>query len=60
LDIKIETESEKPVYSGTIVEWFRESGQWIVLTTTGIVAKIRDLYGKEVLANCRELKLCQN
>ena len=31
----------------------------IVQATTGIVAKIKDTYGKEVLVNCQELKLCE-
>ena len=43
---------------GTIVEWFKAKGTWIVQATTGIVAKIKDTYGKEVLVNCQELKPC--
>jgi hypothetical protein len=46
------------IKSGAIVEWLRAKGQWIVQATTGIVAKIKDTYGKEVLVNCQELKLC--
>ncbi|MGV2831582.1 plasmid replication protein, CyRepA1 family [Myxosarcina sp. GI1(2024)] len=47
------------VQPGTIVEWFKAKGTWIVQATTGIVAKIRDTYGKEVLVNCQELKPCE-
>ncbi len=46
------------IQSGSIVKWFKAKGTWIVQATTGIVAKIRDTYGKEVLVNCQELKLC--
>ncbi|AFZ38106.1 hypothetical protein Sta7437_4650 (plasmid) [Stanieria cyanosphaera PCC 7437] len=51
-------EPEPLIQPGTIVEWLKAKGTWIVQATTGIVAKIRDTYGKEVLVNCRELKPC--
>jgi hypothetical protein len=47
------------IQPGSIVEWFKAKGTWIVQATTGIVAKIRDTYGKEVLVNCQELKPCE-
>ena len=61
LDIGEETAREQSptiIKPGAVVEWLRNQGQWIVQATTGIVAKIRDIYGQEVLVNCRELKLC--
>jgi len=39
------------IKSGAIVEWLRAKGQWIVQATTGIVAKIKDTYGKVGRAN---------
>lgn len=51
-------ETEHSIQPGTIVEWLKEKGTWIVQATTGIVAKIKDTYGKEVLVNCQELKPC--
>jgi hypothetical protein len=58
LDIKAERKANNIIQPGAIVEWLRDKGQWVVGATTGLVAKIRDIYGKEVLVNCRELKLC--
>ena len=46
--------------SDLIVEWLKAKGTWIVEATTGIVAKIKDKYGKEALVNCQELKCCQS
>ena len=60
VDIKAETEAKNSIQPGAIVEWLRIKGTWIVEATTGIVAKIKDTYGKEVLVNCQELKFCQN
>ncbi len=57
-DIEIEPEKNNIIQAGAIVEWLKAKGTWIVQATTGIVAKIRDTYGKEVLVNCQELKLC--
>ncbi|BAU67449.1 hypothetical protein STA3757_48710 (plasmid) [Stanieria sp. NIES-3757] len=51
-------EPEHPIQPGMIVKWFKTKGTWIVQATTGIVAKIKDTYGKEVLVNCQELKPC--
>ncbi|MEO0013582.1 MAG: hypothetical protein RLZZ535_1971, partial [Cyanobacteriota bacterium] len=59
VDIKVEREADNIIQSGSIVEWFKAKGTWIVQATTGMVAKIRDTYGKEVLVNCQELNLCQ-
>ena len=59
-DIEIEPEKNNIIQPGAIVEWFKAKGQWIVQATTGIIAKIRDTYGKEVLVNCQELKCHQN
>ncbi|MGB5714938.1 MAG: plasmid replication protein, CyRepA1 family, partial [Waterburya sp.] len=56
VDIKAEKEAQNIIQPGSIVEWFKAKGTWIVQATTGIVAKIKDTYGKEVLVNCRELK----
>jgi hypothetical protein len=50
---------ERFIKPGAIVEWLKSKGQWIVQATTGIVAKIQDTYGKEVLVNCQELNLCR-
>ncbi|MBE9171377.1 DUF3854 domain-containing protein [Pleurocapsales cyanobacterium LEGE 06147] len=47
-----------PIQPGAVVEWLVAKGKWIVKASTGIVAKIIDSYGKEVLVNCCELKLC--
>ncbi len=61
LDIRKETNREqraKIIKPGAVVEWLRNQGQWILQATTGMIAKIRDTYGKEVLVNCQELKLC--
>ncbi|MGK7952834.1 MAG: plasmid replication protein, CyRepA1 family [Xenococcaceae cyanobacterium] len=61
VDIKTETKRKSKqhlIQPGAIVKWLRAKGTWIVQATTGIVAKIRDTYGKEVLVNCRELKPC--
>jgi hypothetical protein len=57
MDIKIEREAQNIIQPGSIVEWFKARGTWIVQATTGIVAKIRDTYGKEVLVNCQELNV---
>jgi hypothetical protein len=59
MDIKVEREVDNIIQPGSIVEWLKAKGTWIVQATTGIVAKIRDTYGKEVLVNCQELNLCQ-
>jgi hypothetical protein len=60
MDPKTEREfNQHYLQPGAIVEWFKAKGTWIVQATTGIVAKIKDTYGKEVLVNTRELKLCQ-
>ncbi|PSB06977.1 bifunctional DNA primase/helicase, partial [Pleurocapsa sp. CCALA 161] len=59
MDIKVEREAQNIIQPGSIVEWLKAKGTWIVQATTGIVAKIRDSYGKEVLVNCQELNLCQ-
>ncbi|MGB5637123.1 MAG: bifunctional DNA primase/helicase, partial [Waterburya sp.] len=58
VDIKAEKEAQNIIQPGAIVEWLKAKGTWIVQATTGIVAKIKDTYGKEVLVNCRELKPC--
>ncbi len=58
VDIKAEKEAQNIIQPGAIVEWLKAKGTWIVQATTGIVAKIKDTYGKEVLVNCQELKLC--
>ena len=50
--------SKKIIKPGAIVKWLQNQGQWIVQATTGMIAKIRDDYGQEVLVNCQELKLC--
>jgi hypothetical protein len=59
--LKVEREAQNIIQPGSIVEWLKAKGIWIVQATTGIVAKIRDSYGKEVLVNCQELNkhLCQ-
>ena len=60
LDSKTERESKScDLQPGAIVELLKVKGTWIVQATTGIVAKIRDTYGQEILINCRELNLCQ-
>ncbi len=59
-DIEIEPEKNKIIQPGTIVEWLKAKGTWIVEATTGIVAKIKDKCGKEALVNCQELKCCQS
>ncbi|MBE9044035.1 DUF3854 domain-containing protein [Pleurocapsales cyanobacterium LEGE 10410] len=56
--VDITREPKNLLQPGTIVEWFKAKGTWIVQATTGIIAKIRDTYGKEVLVNCQELKPC--
>ena len=61
LDMGTEKDREqkrKTIKPGAVVEWLQNQGQWIVQATTGMIAKIRDTYGKEVLVNCQELKLC--
>ncbi|MEL6442358.1 MAG: plasmid replication protein, CyRepA1 family [Cyanobacteria bacterium J06621_8] len=58
MDIKTQREAKNVIPPGAIVEWLKAKGTWIVQATTGIVAKIRDTYGKQVLVNCQELKLC--
>ncbi len=59
VDIKMEREADNIIQPGSIVEWLKAKGTWIVQATTGIVVKIKDTYGKEVLVNCQELNLCQ-
>ena len=59
-DIEIEPKGSNIIQPGTIVEWLKAKGTWIVEATTGIVAKIKDKYGKEALVNCQELKCCQS
>ncbi|BAZ47254.1 hypothetical protein NIES4102_43000 (plasmid) [Chondrocystis sp. NIES-4102] len=59
LDSKTERESKQhDLQPGAIVEWLKAKGRWIVQATTGIVAKIKNTQGKEVLVNTQELKLC--
>jgi hypothetical protein len=61
LDSKTELKSKQhELQPGVIVEWLKAKGTWIVQATTGIVAKIKDTQGQEVLVNTQELKLCQN
>jgi len=60
VDMKKETAPQNTIQSGAIVEWLKAKGTWIVEATTGIVAKIKDLDGKEALVNCQELKCCQS
>ena len=64
LSQEVDTETEKNILTifqpGMIVEWLKAKGTWIVEATTGIVAKIKDKYGKEALVNCQELKCCQS
>jgi hypothetical protein len=57
MDIEVEREAQNIIQPGSIVEWLKAKGTWIVQATTGIVAKIRDTYGKEVLVNCQELNV---
>jgi hypothetical protein len=57
MDIKVEREAQNIIQPGSIVEWLKVKGTWIVQATTGIVAKIRDTYGKEALVNCQELNV---
>ena len=45
---------------GKIVEWLKAKGTWIVQATTGIIAKIKNARGQEMLVNCQELKPCRN
>ena len=59
VDTKTEKETQNSLKPGTLVKWLKAKGTWIVQATTGMVAKIRDTYGKEVLVNCKELNLCQ-
>ena len=61
-DKVVDTETKKKertlptfIQPGAVVEWLRQKGQWIVQATTGVVAKIRDTYGQEILVNCQEL-----
>ena len=42
VDIEIEPEGSNIIQPGTIVEWLKAKGTWIVEATTGIVAKIKD------------------
>ena len=58
VDIQKERETHNILQPGALVKWLKAKGTWIVQATTGIVAKIRDTYGKEVLVNCKELKPC--
>ncbi|MGK7949232.1 MAG: plasmid replication protein, CyRepA1 family [Xenococcaceae cyanobacterium] len=58
VDTKTEKETQNGLKPGALVKWLKAKGTWIVQATTGMVAKIRDTYGKEVLVNCRELNLC--
>ena len=60
VDIEIKPEGSNIIQPGTIVEWLKAKGTWIVEATTGIVAKIKDKYGKEALVNCQELRCCQS
>ena len=59
VDIKVEREAQNIIQPGSIVEWLKAKGTWIVQATTGIVAKIKNTQGQEVLVNTQELKLCQ-
>ena len=58
VDIQKERETHNILQPGALVKWLKAKGTWIVQATTGMVAKIRDTYGKEVLVNCKELNLC--
>ena len=57
-DNNLSPEADIEIKPGAIVEWLKAKGTWIVQATTGIVAKIEDTCGKEVLVNCQELKPC--
>lgn len=45
------------IQSGSIVRWLKTKEQWMVKATTGIVAKIINKTGKEVMVNCQELEI---
>ena len=56
VDVKKKRNKLNLVQPGVTVQWLKAKGQWIVEATTGIVAKIKDLHGKEVVVNCQELR----
>ena len=59
-DIEIEPGKTNIIQLGAIVEWLKGKGRWIVQATTGIIAKIRNARGQEMLVNQKELKVCPN
>ena len=56
VDVKVQTDEPNTIGPGVTVQWLKAKGEWVVKATTGIVAKIRDIYGKEVVVNCQELR----
>ena len=56
VDVKDKGDESNTIEPGVTVQWLKAKGEWIVEATTGIVAKIRDIYGKEAVVNCQELR----
>ena len=56
VDMKEKGDESNIIEAGVTVQWLKAKGEWIVGATTGIVAKIKDIYGKEVVVNCQELR----
>ena len=59
-DTETEPDRANIIQPGKIVEWLKAKGTWIVQATTGIIAKIRNAQGQEMLVNQKELKVCTN
>ena len=56
MDIKTKRDKPNTIGPGVTVQWLKTKGEWVVKATTGIVAKIKDIYGFEVVVNCQELR----
>ena len=53
----VKTDKSNMIKLGATVQWLKTEGRWVVKATTGIIAKIEDIYGQEVVVNCQDLKI---
>ena len=51
---------QSPIQIGKMVQWLKGKGQWVIQATTGIIVKIKNTEGIEVMVNYKELQFCQN
>lgn len=45
------------VMPGSVVEWFGRAGHWSIRYSTGVIAKIVNIFGQEEIVSCKQLRL---